>query len=80
MNPANGLCLNALHDRAFDKGLITITADYKLLISKKFQEKQVNESLANFFLKFNDKPINLPQKFLPAKYFLEYHYENIFIK
>jgi putative restriction endonuclease len=25
MNPKNGLCLNALHDRAFDKGWITVT-------------------------------------------------------
>lgn len=26
LNPTNGLCLNALHDRAFDKHLITISA------------------------------------------------------
>lgn len=27
VNPRNGLCLNALHDRAFDRGLLTITSD-----------------------------------------------------
>ena len=27
LNPANGLCLSALHDRAFDIGLITIRPD-----------------------------------------------------
>ena len=25
LNPRNGLCLNAIHDRAFDRGLLTIT-------------------------------------------------------
>lgn len=27
LNPANGLCLSALHDRAFDQGLMTIRED-----------------------------------------------------
>lgn len=27
-NPANSLCLNALHYKAFDKGLMIITPDY----------------------------------------------------
>src|SRR3989338_6080158 len=34
LNPENGLCLNSFHDRAFDKGLITIDTDYKIKISK----------------------------------------------
>ena len=33
-NPQNGLCLNALHDRAFDRGLITITEDLKVKLSR----------------------------------------------
>lgn len=80
MNPANGLCLNALHDRAFDKGLITITPDYKIRLSTKIQEKKIDTNLDTFFFAFRDKSINLPQKFLPEKSFLEYHYENIFCK
>ena len=28
VNPSNGLSLNALHDKAFDKGLITVTPNY----------------------------------------------------
>lgn len=31
--PDNGLLLNALHDRAFDQGLITITKDLKIIVS-----------------------------------------------
>ncbi len=30
VNPRNGLCLSAIHDRAFDRGLLTITTDYQV--------------------------------------------------
>ena len=32
-NPQNGLCLNAIHDRAFDCGLLTVTTDLKVKLS-----------------------------------------------
>ena len=38
LNPHNGLCLNSIHDKAFDRGFITITADFKILISKDFDD------------------------------------------
>lgn len=31
--PDNGLLLNALHDKAFDRGLITITKDLMIVVS-----------------------------------------------
>lgn len=33
LNPRNGLCLNALHDRAFDVGLMTVTDDLRVQVS-----------------------------------------------
>ena len=41
-NPRNGLCLNSLHDKAFDKGFITITTDYRILISNKIMYYKQN--------------------------------------
>lgn len=32
-NPSNGLCLNALHDKAFDRGLITVLPDLTIRVS-----------------------------------------------
>lgn len=32
-NPHNGLCLNSIHDKAFDRGFITITPDYRIKVS-----------------------------------------------
>ena len=77
MNPCNGLCLNALHDKAFDKGLITVTTDYELKVSKALTANHSDALL--FFIEYKDKRITLPQRFTPAKQFLEYHNKNIFI-
>lgn len=80
LNPQNGLCLNSIHDRAFDRGFITITPDYKVRLSKQFKEFKENKIVTELFMNFNEKKIILPQKFLPSKEFLEYHYEEIFHK
>lgn len=78
MNPQNGLCLNALHDKAFDKGLIAITPDYKIKISE-FLKSQLKSTQDKFFLPYENQIITLPGRFLPQREFLEYHFENIFI-
>ena len=76
LNPMNGLCLNALHDRAFDKGLITISADdYTIRISSKLKTKNIVASIEQSFINFEGRSILLPDKFLPAKEFLKIHNE-----
>ena len=80
LNPHNGLCLNSIHDKAFDRGFITITADFKILISEYFDHFINEDAVQDFFTKFNNKSIILPDKFLPSKEFLDYHYQNIFKK
>lgn len=78
MNPANGVCLNALHDRAFDKGLITITPDYIVKISGSLLVKLHKIKAESFFLPYNGRKIELPCKFPPLKEFFEYHNSEIF--
>jgi putative restriction endonuclease len=80
LNPHNGLCLNSIHDKAFDRGFITITPDYKILISKYFNDFINEDAVRDFFIKFNNKSIILPDKFLPSKDFLDYHHQTIFKK
>ena len=79
-NPANGLSLNALHDKAFDKGLMTITPDYKVKLSERLLENLDKSDIENFFLPYNNKSIRLPQKFHPVREFLEYHSQYIYLK
>lgn len=80
LNPRNGLCLNSLHDKAFDKGFITITPDYRVKVSKCFEEFGDKTIVNDFFLKYENMPIILPDKFPPDKKFLDFHYKSIFRK
>lgn len=77
MNLSNGLCLNPLHDKAFDLGLITITPSYQIKLSPLLY-KSNNSTAREFILQFDKKKISLPYKYLPGKKFLEYHNNNIF--
>ena len=42
LNPSNGICLNTLHDKAFDAGLIAIRPDdYTIILSDKLKQKKL---------------------------------------
>lgn len=80
LNPRNGLCLNPIHDKAFDKGLITLTTDYKIKLSQEILVRKQDISVQNFFLKYENQPIILPDRYLPSIDFLDWHYTNVFKK
>ena len=77
-NPRNGLCLNALHDKAFDRGLITLSHDYKIVVSKELSECVMDNETYSWFHSYEGKQIILPNKFLPDKNFIEYHNDVVF--
>jgi putative restriction endonuclease len=77
LNPQNGIAINALHDRAFETGLLTITPSFKIKISS-ILKKQNTEVIKEYFMRYDNKPIILPSRFLPDKVFLEYHNESRF--
>lgn len=72
LNPKNGLLLNALHDRAFEHGLLTIDEDYKVKISSLLKKLKV-ESFTNHFGQYDGRAMILLRKFLPDKEFLKIH-------
>lgn len=77
-NPSNGLCLNAFHDKAFDKGFMTLDRNYKLVIAEELKNLSMDEKTKEWFLGYEGKQIILPDKFLPGKEFIEYHNDVIF--
>jgi putative restriction endonuclease len=80
LNPRNGIAINALHDKAFEAGLITITPSYQIKISSILRKQKNDTEIENLFLKFDDLPIHLPSRFLPDPEFLSYHNNERFIK
>jgi len=78
LNPSNGLCLSAIHDKAFDKGLITLDDDLKIIISDDLKRR--NESfLQSIFISLEGRRIELPERFTPNLEFIAKHRAEEFI-
>jgi len=76
-DPRNGLCLNALHDRAFDRGLISISKDLRVTLSPLVRRSN-DPALEKLVASYDGVPLRTPKHFQPDEKFLRYHRENIF--
>lgn len=72
LDPRNGILLNSLHDRAFDKGMITFEDDLSLVVSKHLDLPQNAQPF------FSDRALSRPARFAPDPKYLQYHREVIF--
>lgn len=80
LNPQNGICLNALHDKAFDKGLMTFDDDYRAVLSKELRDYCTKDYYQQYFAPVDGKALVIPNiDYAPDKNFLEWHREHIFI-
>ncbi|HWD18714.1 MAG TPA: HNH endonuclease [Verrucomicrobiae bacterium] len=78
-NPRNGLCLSALHDAAFDAGLISLDERLNVILSQKLRRFFPQPLLEQSFSPFEGRPIRLPEKLAePDAECLAYHRESIF--
>ena len=78
LDPHNGLCLNALHDAAFDRGLITFDAEFRCIISPELAPNVPEEVFAASFETYRGKPLTAPTRFAPARECLQWHADNVF--
>jgi putative restriction endonuclease len=78
-NPGNGLCLNAIHDRAIDCGLLTVTLDLRVKISPKAKRDSSDVGTHELLFRYEDAPVSLPRRFMPDPEFLRYHNAHIFL-
>lgn len=80
LNPENGICLSALYDKAFDKGLIAVNESYHILISEKLKEKKQADFYGKYFAPIENQLLISPQRYFPKKEFIQYHLDEIFNK
>jgi putative restriction endonuclease len=74
LNPRNGLCLNALHDRAFDCGLMWVEKGFKIRLSDKLlKKKEGADEIRDWFFSFDGKSLLLPKNFQPDSNLLLKH-------
>jgi putative restriction endonuclease len=73
LNARNGLCLNPLHDRAFDRRLMWIDPKFQIRFSRRLSEAAKDEQSLNWLLSFEGKPLRLPKNFAPDPDLLSSH-------
>ena len=80
LNPCNGICLSALYDKAFDKGLFTISPDdYTIQLSSALREYGTQEYFDKQFGSISGKQITMPIEHKPNRDFLAYHRDHVFV-
>lgn len=77
-NPSNGLCLNALHDKAFDQGLISINKKFEILVSSEIKDQLIDDTTKKWIVSFEGMKIITPHRFMPDQEFIEYHNDMVF--
>jgi len=80
LNPENGICLSALYDKAYDKGLIGIDEKYKIIVSDKLKTKKQTDYYLKYFASLENQSLVLPYRYFPKKEFIQYHLDEIFNK
>lgn len=81
LNPKNGLCLNALHDRAFDRHLMWIDDDNVIRFSRHIGNvKKQSIDPSEWLTIFEGRKLILTEKFAPSAEFLKTHAEKCRIK
>lgn len=72
LNPSNGLCLSAIHDKAFDSHLFSLDDDGRILLSAHLKASK-DSFLREVFWPVEGKQIQMPDRFLPDPAFLAKH-------
>ena len=72
LHPGNGLCLSAIHDKAFDSHLFSLTDDYRVLLSGQLEQTH-DDFLRQIFWPVDGLQIKLPERFRPEIEFLRRH-------
>ncbi len=74
-NPKNGLCMNPLFHRAYDKYLLAVTPDFTIIVSEKMLSCAKDGAFLSYLRGLQNRSIIMPEKFSPDKDLLASHYE-----
>lgn len=76
LNPCNGLCLSAIHDRAFDKHLFSLSDDNRIVLSGQLKASK-DTFLQEVFWPIEDRLVELPERFTPETALIRKHREKM---
>ena len=74
LDPQNGIALNGLHDKAFDRGLITFDSDHRLVCAPSLRDHFADATVSQHFQAYEGQPLTLPAEAAgPKAEYLEWH-------
>lgn len=76
-DPTNGIALNALYDKAFDRHLISFDEDFRVVLSPKIKEKPTDDIIQDYFLRYEGKKLDMPYRFYPDVRIIKMHRERM---
>lgn len=77
-DPTNGVCLNALFDRALDRGLISFDDCLRVIVSKRWANAAKSAELRCSIDEVAGRELRLPERFQPDGAAVAYHRGNVF--
>lgn len=77
-DPRNGLCLNALYDRAFDRGLIAFDDRLRVVVSPRLQTEDAPPLHSEALIALEGRELRPPVRFKPDAEALAWHRANVF--
>jgi len=77
-DPRNGIALNALYDRAFDRGLITFDEEWRVVLSPRLRVDDPPPLHRDGLLGIEGRSLAVPSRFAPDREALRYHRERVF--
>lgn len=78
LDPRNGLALSALHDRAFDRGLIGVDENLRVLVSRRLRAERPTEIHRGALLEIEGRRLRMPTRFAPDPDALAWHRAHVF--
>ncbi|MGH8679339.1 MAG: HNH endonuclease [Burkholderiales bacterium] len=77
-DPRNGIALNALYDRAFDRGLITFDEALRVVLSRRLRNGDAPGLHREALICLHGRKLRLPSRFAPDPDAIAYHREHVF--
>jgi len=77
-DPRNGICLNALYDRAFDRGLITFDEELRVVVSERLRIADPPPLHRDALLVIHGQTLRSPYRFAPDAEAIAHHREYMF--
>ena len=77
LDPTNGLCLSATYDAAFDRHLISLDEDYRIILSNDVKDHYEKDIVKRYFHNIEGYKIQMPIAFLPDQEHLNWHRQHV---